>query len=100
MENNFNLNWRMGVRVSAGIVSVASKFSSTIAIHHGGLRADAKSLMTLLLLSAADPAESDAKTTSAGLPAGSQIRLQIDGPDAAAAMDALSKIFRSTDPFF
>lgn len=97
LSGDFTLNWRMGARVSAIISTAAANISSKIEVQHGGLKVDAKKAMALMLLIPDSPPKND---DSPGLPAGSDIRLTITGPDAAAAMEALTKIFRRPDPYF
>jgi phosphocarrier protein FPr len=63
-------------RPAARFVQVASRFASRIVIRHGEREADAKSLIALLGLTVR-PA--------------SQITLTADGPDAEAALNALTE---------
>jgi phosphotransferase system HPr (HPr) family protein len=62
-------------RPAARFVQAASRFESHIVIRHGGLEADAKSLIALLGLA---------------IRPSSEIVLAADGPDAEAAIDALT----------
>ena len=61
-------------RAAAKFVHVAGRFASTIRVARGGREMDGKSIMGLLLLSAAQ---------------GSTITISSDGPDEADAMSAL-----------
>ena len=61
-------------RAAARFVHVASGFGAAIRVGRGGREMDGKSIMGLLLLSAAQ---------------GSTIAISADGPDEAAAMQAL-----------
>ena len=72
------------------IVRVTSRFRSEIWVSHGEDTVNAKSIMGIMMLQS----EADGKTLrDAGLKAGSRIRVTARGPDAAAAMDALSELF-------
>lgn len=62
-------------RPAARFVQAASRFESRIVIRHGGLEADAKSLIALLGLA---------------IRPSSEIVLAADGPDADAAIAALA----------
>jgi phosphotransferase system HPr (HPr) family protein len=62
-------------RPAARFVQAASRFESHIVIRHGGHEADAKSLIALLGLA---------------IRPSSEIVLAADGPDAEAAIDALT----------
>ena len=62
-------------RPAARFVQAASRFESRIVIRHGGHEADAKSLIALLGLA---------------IRPSSEIVLAADGPDAEAAIDALT----------
>ena len=69
-------------RASAKLTQVASKFQSGVWISRDGRRVNAKSIMGVMML-------------AAGL--GSTIELETDGPDEAAAIDAIEALF--TDKF-
>jgi len=62
-------------RPAARFVQAASRFESRIVIRHGGHEADAKSLIALLGLA---------------IRPSSEIVLSVDGPDADAAISALT----------
>jgi len=66
-------------RAAARFVHVAAGFSSSIRVGRGGREIDGKSIMGLLLLSAAQ---------------GSDITITADGPDEQQAMDALCALVR------
>jgi phosphocarrier protein HPr len=90
IEKEFETKWRIGARTAAMIVRVTSRFRSEISLSHGEETVNAKSIMGLMMLQS----EADSKTLrDAGLKAGSRIRVTARGPDAAAAMDALSELF-------
>ena len=90
IEKEFETPWRIGARTAAIIVRVTSRFRSEISLSHGEETVNAKSIMGLMMLLS----EADSKTLrDAGLKAGSRIRVTARGPDAAAAMDALSELF-------
>jgi phosphotransferase system HPr (HPr) family protein len=58
-------------------VQLASKYQSKIEILRAGERVDAKSLLAMMTLGAVQ---------------GTQLRVEADGPDAEAALDALSAL--------
>jgi phosphocarrier protein len=90
IEKEFETKWRIGARTAAMIVRVTSRFRSEISLSHGEETVNARSIMGLMMLQS----EADSKTLrDAGLKAGSRIRVTARGPDAAAAMDALSELF-------
>lgn len=62
-------------RPAATFVELAKRFQAAIRVRHGAQVADGKSLISLLQL---------------GVESGATIRLSVEGPDAAAALDALS----------
>ena len=66
-------------RASAKLTQAASKFESGVWISRNGRRVNAKSIMGVMML-------------AAGL--GSTIELETDGPDEAAAIDAIEALFR------
>ena len=65
-------------RASAKLTQVASRFQSTVWISRNGRRVNAKSIMGVMML-------------AAGL--GSSIQLEAEGPDEAAAVEALAALF-------
>ena len=65
-------------RASAKLTQTASQFQSAIWIAKAGRRVNAKSIMGVMML-------------AAGL--GSTIELETDGPDEAAAIDAIEALF-------
>lgn len=62
-------------RAAAKFVRLASQFTASVRVAKGARELDGKSILGLLLLGAAK---------------GSQIVIRADGPDAAAAVDALA----------
>jgi phosphotransferase system HPr (HPr) family protein len=62
------------MRPSAAFVEMAGRYQCNVAVTHGGRTVNGKSLWDLMLL-AAEP--------------GSELTLEVDGPDAPAALDAL-----------
>jgi phosphocarrier protein HPr len=66
-------------RASAKLTQAASKFQSAVWISRNGRRVNAKSIMGVMML-------------AAGL--GSTIELETEGPDEAAAMEAIEALFR------
>jgi phosphocarrier protein HPr len=65
-------------RASAKLTQLASRFQSGIWIERNGRRVNAKSIMGVMML-------------AAGL--GSMVDLEADGPDEAAAMEAIERLF-------
>ncbi len=65
-------------RASAKLTQTASKFQSGVWITRDGRRVNAKSIMGVMML-------------AAGI--GSQIELETDGPDEAAAISAIEALF-------
>ena len=65
------------LRAAAELVKVANKFKCNITIHHGIQNVNAKSLMGLMTLAAAN---------------GTEIEFAADGEDAKDAMAALRKL--------
>jgi phosphotransferase system HPr (HPr) family protein len=70
------------MRPSAAFVEIAGRFQCNVTVTHDGKSVNGKSLWDLLLLAA--------------MP-GSELTLEADGPDASAALDALST-FLATPP--
>ncbi len=64
-------------RAAARFVQTAAKFAARIQVSRGERTVDGKSLMGVLLLAAAR---------------GATLRLDAEGPDAAAALDALAAL--------
>ena len=64
-------------RVAARIVKVAGRFRSRAVLTVGDRRANARSIMAVLMLAAA---------------MGATVRLEIEGPDAQAAMEAMAAV--------
>ena len=64
----------MHARAAARFVRLASSFASQVRVNRNGRMIDGKSIMGLLLLAAAR---------------GAAITISVDGPDEAAAIDAL-----------
>lgn len=71
------------MRPSAAFVELAGRFESSVTVHHDGRTVNGKSLWDLLLLAA--------------MP-GSELTLEVDGPDASQALDALSQLLASAPP--
>lgn len=84
----FRLISRLSVRASSQIVDAASKFSSKIELIHNGNHANAKTIFEILLLSKII----DPSGQSRDLPAGTPVRIRIQGADAAAAMKVMSRL--------
>ncbi|MGD9644264.1 MAG: HPr family phosphocarrier protein [Pirellulales bacterium] len=62
------------------LVKLANQFQTTIEIVHGNQRADCKSILEIMSL---------------GAFAGATLELEACGPDAAAAIDALARLFEN-----
>ena len=65
-------------RASAKLTQLASKFQSAVWIERNGRRVNAKSIMGVMML-------------AAGI--GSAVELEVEGPDEAAAAEAVEKLF-------
>ena len=106
--------WSIGEpQTAAVIVRLTSRFASEISLSDGEDTVNAKSIMGVMMLQSeadsktlrdsevmkeirANVVEKSAHCSSrihSGLKAGSRIRVTARGPDAAAAMDALSELF-------
>lgn len=68
------------VRAATALSQTASRYDATITLEHGGERANAKSVMNLLLLVA---------------PKGARVRVNAAGPDARAALDAIAELIEA-----
>ena len=64
-------------RASAKLTQLAAKFESDVQVMRNGRKVNAKSIMGVMMLAAGK---------------GSKITVEIDGPDEAAAMDAIVKL--------
>lgn len=80
MEKTFTIKNRLGLhaRPAALFVQEAGKFKCQILVVKDGLEVNGKSVMGLMLLAAEG---------------GSKLTVRADGPDEAAALDALAKVF-------
>ncbi len=67
-------------RAASHLVKVASEFASRITVEKGGARADAKSIMGLMLLAAAK---------------GQAVTVTADGADEVAALTAVETLIRN-----
>jgi phosphocarrier protein HPr len=65
-------------RACARIVQIASKFRSTVSLPVKGRRASARNIVAVMLLTAS---------------VGTQVRIEVDGPDEAEAMRAIAALF-------
>jgi phosphocarrier protein len=64
-------------RASAKLTQLAAKFESDVQVMRNDRKVNAKSIMGVMMLAAGK---------------GSKITVEIDGPDEAAAMDAIAKL--------
>ena len=74
-----NNNLGLHARAAAKIVTLTNKFDSSINIVNGDKKADAKSIMKILMLSA---------------PKGTEIKITADGKDELLALDSLAKLIK------
>jgi phosphotransferase system HPr (HPr) family protein len=88
-REEFELKWRVGAGTAGTISRIASGFKSKIETEFAGNRIDAKEVMQWLLLGTT-PA---GRPTDSGLQAGDRITIIAEGPDAEAAMRALTELF-------
>ncbi len=65
-------------RASAKLTQAASRFASAVWLARNGRRVNAKSIMGVMML-------------AAGM--GSSVELEVEGPDEAAAADAIEQLF-------
>ena len=68
------------VRAATLVAQLAATFDSNVTIEHAGERANAKSIMNLLLLTA---------------PMGASVRITADGDDAEAALKAIVDLIQN-----
>ncbi len=66
-------------RAATALVKVAMQYDAKITVIRGDNSANAKSVMSLLILAA---------------PVGSTVRVDVDGPDASAAMSAVGELIQ------
>ena len=80
-ERKIIINNKLGLhaRAAAKIVTLTNKFDSIINIVNGDKKADAKSIMKILMLSA---------------PKGTEIKITADGEDELSALDSLEKLIK------
>jgi phosphotransferase system HPr-like phosphotransfer protein len=89
-ESPFELKSRLSLRAIANIVKVAGRFKSKIEMIYGGTHANAKTVIDLALL-AKKGLHGEENPSMTDLPAGTWVRIRIEGPDADAAMEEVSK---------
>ena len=82
LEQEIQIINKLGLhaRASAKLVSTASRFESRVDIAFGSHTADAKSIMSAMMLAAS---------------VGSKVLLRTDGVDEQAAMDAISALINN-----
>ena len=71
------------MRPSAAFVELAGRFQSTVTVSLNGRSVNGKSLWDLMLLAAE---------------AGSELTVEVSGPDAAAALEALVALLKAPPP--
>ena len=82
LEHEIEIINKLGLhaRAAAKLVNTASHYASRIEIEYKTQRADAKSIMSVLILAAAQ---------------GSQLTIRVDGVDEAQAMEALTGLINN-----
>ena len=82
IQRDFTISNKLGLhaRPSAQLTQVASRFASEVWIAKGGRRVNAKSIMGVMMLAAG---------------CGSVVVVDADGPDEAAALDAVGALIAS-----
>lgn len=82
IQRDFTISNKLGLhaRPSAQLTQVASHFASEVWIAKGGRRVNAKSIMGVMMLAAG---------------CGSVVVVDADGPDEAAALDAVGALIAS-----
>jgi phosphocarrier protein HPr len=80
IKRSIRISNKLGLhaRASAKLTQLASKFQSAVWIERNGRRVNAKSIMGVMML-------------AAGI--GSNVELEVEGPDEAAAAEAIEKLF-------
>ena len=74
VENTLGIH----ARPASSIVQASAKFKSSITLHKDGIGADAKSIMSVMMLAAASQ---------------SKVLLKVNGPDEKDAMAAIEDLF-------
>ena len=79
IKSNLTISNKLGLhaRASAKLTKLAGSFQSQIFLSRNGRRVNGKSIMGVMML-------------AAGL--GSEVELEVDGPDEQAAMDGLREL--------
>lgn len=79
ITRNLTLVNKLGLHARAAnkLLDCTGQFASSIFVSHGANRADAKSIMSVMLLAA---------------PVGSELLFEIEGPDEEAAADAIEAL--------
>jgi phosphocarrier protein HPr len=82
IQRDFTISNKLGLhaRPSAQLTQVASRFASEVWISKAGRRVNAKSIMGVMMLAAGQ---------------GSQVTVDTDGPDEAAALEAIARLIQS-----
>lgn len=82
LEQDIEIINKLGLhaRASAKLVSTAARFASRVEVTFGSHTADAKSIMSVMMLAAS---------------IGSRVTLRTDGEDEEAAMDAVSTLINN-----
>ena len=80
IKRSIRISNKLGLhaRASAKLTQLASKFQSAVWIERNGRRVNAKSIMGVMML-------------AAGI--GSNVELEVEGPDEGAAAEAIEKLF-------
>ena len=80
IEKNIEVINKLGLhaRAAAKLVKLCAGYDSEITLHNGRKSIDAKSIMGVLMLAAAQ---------------GAELKLVVDGADASEAADCISKMF-------
>ena len=82
IQRDFTINNKLGLhaRPSAQLTQTASRFASEVWISKAGRRVNAKSIMGVMMLAAGQ---------------GSQVTVDTEGPDEAAALEAIARLIQS-----
>lgn len=82
LEQSIEIINKLGLhaRASAKLVSTAARFSSRVELDFGGQKADAKSIMSVMMLAASK---------------GSKMQIRTEGDDEQAAMDAVTGLINN-----
>lgn len=92
VRREFVLKWRFGLRTAMLVHRVASRYASSVELNCGRQRVDAKDLISLACFGPVGPKLADG-TPNNGPYLGEVLGVSASGPDADAAVAALTDLF-------